>query len=307
MRPLLLELDQLSKRFGKLAALRQLTLELEQGGAVGLLGANGAGKSTLMRLLCGLSSATSGSGRVLGYSLTDGKRRRVIGYMPEGDAFIDGMNGAEQVRFAGELSGLSARRAAPRTHDVLAYVGLGEARHRPLDQYSTGMRQRLKLACALVADPPLLLLDEPASGLDPEGRQRMLALITELTNLHGKQVIFSTHLLPDVERVCERVLVLEAGELVVSKPVRELCGPEHNRWLLRSRESPEILLAALQAAGIAGSLTMAGCVLVEHEGPAAPQRMFAIARAAGLQLRQLEPASTSLEETLLAHLGNTHG
>ena len=166
-----IELDNLSRWYGKHEALHEVTLRLERG-RIGLLGPNGAGKSTLLKILLGLLPPSSGKGRVLGHDLmADGTAlRQAIGYMPEADALIPGMRGADYVALAGELYGMPRKQALRRAHEVLTYLDLEEARYRRLEEYSTGMKQRLKLAQALVHDPPVLLLDEPTSGMDPAGR-----------------------------------------------------------------------------------------------------------------------------------------
>src|SRR6516165_5163779 len=206
---MLIELNNLSRSFGTQQALRGVNLQLEPG-RVGLLGPNGAGKSTLLKILLGLLPPSTGTGRVLGKPIggSGAELRRAIGYMPEADALIPGMKGAEYVALAGELYGMPRREAQRRAHEVLTNLELEDARYRKLEEYSTGMKQRLKLAQALVHDPPVLLLDEPTSGLDPSGREAMLRLLLDLGTEHGKSVVICTHLLGDVERVCETVVIL---------------------------------------------------------------------------------------------------
>jgi ABC-2 type transport system ATP-binding protein len=207
-------------RYGTFTALEGVTFSIRPG-ATGLVGRNGAGKSTLLRLMLGLVRPTSGEGSILGFDLAavGAELRQSVGYMPENDALVVGMNGLEQVVLAGELCGLSQREAARRAHESLAYTDLGEARYRPVDAYSAGMRQRLKLAVAIVHDPRLLLLDEPTVGLDPPGRRRMLALIKDLVVRHKKSLILCTHLLGDVEACCENLALLEAGRVIGDGPI----------------------------------------------------------------------------------------
>src|SRR5262249_15623262 len=205
-------------------------------GRIGLLGPNGAGKSTLLKILLGLLTPSSGRGQVLGHELspTNGADlRRAVGYMPEADALVPGLCGAEYVSLAGELYGMPRRQAQRRAHELLTALGLEEARYRHLEEYSTGMKQRIKLAQALVHDPPVLLLDEPTSGLDPAGRDAMLDLLASLGKDHGKSLLLSTHLLGDVERVCDRVVILHGGRVLRQGTVAELRTSRHDRYRLQ--------------------------------------------------------------------------
>src|SRR5438309_6789068 len=210
-----IELKNISRNFGKNQALIDVSLALETG-RIGLLGPNGAGKSTLMKILLGLLPPSSGTGRVLDHDLASAgvALRRAIGYMPEADALVPGMQGAEYVALAGELYGMARKQALRRAHEVLTYLDLEDARYRKLEEYSTGMKQRLKLAQALVHDPPVLLLDEPTSGMDPAGREGMLELLLCLGRDHGKIIVLSTHLLGDIDRVCDRVVILNHGRVL---------------------------------------------------------------------------------------------
>src|ERR1051325_9546335 len=220
-----IELSKISRSFGTTQALSDVNLKLEIG-RIGLLGPNGAGKSTLMKILLGLLPPSSGTGRVLDHDLATAgvELRRTIGYMPEADALVPGMQGAEYVALAGELYGMARKQALRRAHEVLTYLDLGDARYRKLEEYSTGMKQRLKLAQALVHDPPALLLDEPTSGMDPAGREGMLDLLLTLGKEHKKALILSTHLLADVETVCEQVVILMNGQVRGQGSVAELCA-----------------------------------------------------------------------------------
>ncbi len=192
-------------------------------GLVGLVGANGAGKTTLFRLLLGLARPTEGTVEVCGHPVSSdpiGARSR-LGYMPEHDCLPLDQTAADVVSTLGEMSGLPARAARQRASEVLDLVGLDEARFRPVGGFSTGMRQRVKLAQSLVADPELALLDEPTSGLDPTGREEMLALVARLATF-GISVLLATHLLDDVARVCDHVVMLDGGRLVVAGPTETL-------------------------------------------------------------------------------------
>ncbi len=214
--------EGLTKRFGAVTAVDDLSFDLPPG-RIGLVGANGAGKTTLFRLVLGLFEPTAGSVEVCGVDVaTDPLRaRRQLGYMPEHDCLPTDQSAADVVATFGELAGLPASAARQRASEVLDLVGLDEARFRPIDGYSTGMKQRTKLAQALVADPALLLLDEPTAGLDPLGRESMLELVARLGGF-GISVVLATHLLDDVQQVCDYVLMLDGGRLVVAGPTRDL-------------------------------------------------------------------------------------
>ena len=214
------QLQQVSVTYGRQAALRDVSLTFPPG-AVGLLGRNGAGKSTLLKALLGFVHPAQGTMQVLGMDVKRSAQqiRARLGYMPENDAQIPGMNAVTFVAYCGELAGLPRADAMQRAHEVLYYVGLGEARYRNLDTYSTGMKQRIKLAQALVHDPDLLFLDEPTNGMDPKGRDEMLDLVRDLARNKGVNLILSSHLLPDVEYTCDYVVVLDKGAIAASGPV----------------------------------------------------------------------------------------
>src|SRR5262245_58271683 len=226
-------LEGLEKRYGSIRALEGLTLALPPG-PTGLLGPNGAGKSTLIKLLLGQLEPSGGKALIAGFDpMQPAERlalRRRVGYMPESDCLIPRMNGVEIVRALGQLTGMSARDSITRAHEVLDYVGLEEARYRGLDEYSTGMKQRLKLAQALVHDPELLLLDEPTNGLDPKGRKHMLELVHDLGHAQGKSLLVCSHLLPDVERTCERIVVIHKGRIRSAGSIDELTRSEES-WV----------------------------------------------------------------------------
>ncbi|SOB82797.1 ABC transporter ATP-binding protein [Streptomyces sp. 1331.2] len=209
--------DGLTKRFPRVTALDQLTVEVRPG-VVGLVGSNGAGKSTLIKILLGLAPATSGRGEVLGLDVaTRGSEiRERVGYMPEHDCLPPDVSATEFVVHMARMAGLPATAARERTADTLRHVGLYEERYRPMGGYSTGMKQRVKLAQALVHDPKLVLLDEPTNGLDPAGRDEMLALIRRVHSDFGISVLVTTHLLGELERTCDHLVVIDGGKLLRS-------------------------------------------------------------------------------------------
>ncbi len=247
----LLSTDALTKRYpGGVTALDGLTLELEPG-IIGLVGANGAGKSTFLRILLGLLDPTSGDATVLGHDVrTDGSAlRRYVGYMPESDCLPPDVTATDFVGQMGRLSGLPKAAARERAAEVLRHVGLYEERYRPIGGYSTGMKQRVKLAQALVHDPRLLLLDEPTNGLDPAGRDEMLALVRRTGTEFGIAVIVASHLLGEIERVCDYLVAIDAGTLIRAAPLGDFT--QHTGMLaVEVEEGSDRLAAALVAAGL---------------------------------------------------------
>jgi ABC-2 type transport system ATP-binding protein len=303
----MIELDNVSRWYGNHQALAGVTVRLPPG-RIGLLGPNGAGKSTLLKVLLGLLPPSSGSGRVLGQPLTEDRStlRRAIGYMPEADGLIPGLRGADYVALAGELYGMPRREAQRRAHEVLTYLGLEDARYRRLEEYSTGMKQRLKLAQALVHDPPVLLLDEPTSGLDPAGRDAMLRLLLTLGREHGKAFLLSTHLLGDVERICETVLILHRGRLLLQGGVSELRRRRQDRYRLQVQGD---------ARAFCRELCLEGARILQDNGRgelrvAVPpnwvsRAFFALADNNHVLLRGLEPDDEDLEELFQRVLSDT--
>jgi ABC-2 type transport system ATP-binding protein len=219
----LVQAQGLTKRYAKVTALEDLNLELSSG-IIGLIGANGAGKSTFIKLILGLIEPTSGTVRVMGMdAIGRGHEvRQFVGYMPEHECLMPDVSATEFVAHMGQVSGLPRSASRERTAEILRHVGLFEARYRKIAGYSTGMKQRVKLAQALVHDPQLVLLDEPTNGLDPEGREEMLNLIRRIGTDFGMTVILSSHLLSEIERVCDHLVEIEMGRLVRSAPISDL-------------------------------------------------------------------------------------
>src|SRR5689334_17189387 len=251
--PPVVELQRVTVRYGARTALQDVSAAFPTG-AVGLLGPNGAGKSTMLRALLGFVPPTEGQMTVLGLDVAKSPLavRARIGYMQETDGHIPGMNAVSFVAFCGELAGLPRSDAMQRAHEVLFYVGLGEARYRNLETYSTGMKQRIKLAQALVHDPELLFLDEPTNGMDPKGRDEMLELIRDIAHNKGINLILSSHLLPDVEYTCDHVVVLDKGAVATFGPIDALKGPGGRVYEVRvksGRTSLAAFVAALEQAG----------------------------------------------------------
>lgn len=294
----LLDIRNISRRFGNVWALQDVTLALESG-TVGLVGNNGAGKSTLLKILLGLLKPDGGTGTILGFDISRASRelRGKIGYMPEAAALVPVLKGVEYVALAGDLYGMSHRDAKRRAHEVLNYVGLGELRYRQLEEYSAGNVQRLKLAAALVHDPQLLLLDEPTNGLDPAGRVSMLRLIDDLIAETSKSLILCTHLLGDIERLCEHVVVIDRGRVVRSGRMAELRQVATNRYELAWQETERGrgFRPALEAAGVELLNESAECEsLVSVPANWSTVRFFEIAREAGVILTTVKPEEEDL-------------
>lgn len=226
---MVIKVNNLTKCYKNFTALNDVSLNIV-GGIVGLLGPNGAGKSTLIKCLMSLVSFQKGEVNVLGFDSKSDPRsiRQHIGYMPEDDCFIPGLQGVAAVKYMGMLSGLSSKQSLGRAHEICDLVGLAEERYRLTDTFSTGMRQKMKMAQAVVHDPELIILDEPTNGLDPTSRTRMLKLIEHLAHERGKTVILSTHLLGDVERICESAVILSQGKVLLEGEIANLRQSKDN-------------------------------------------------------------------------------
>jgi ABC-2 type transport system ATP-binding protein len=298
---MLVELDNVTKQFGAVRALDSVTAAVD-GQIIGLLGPNGAGKSTLLKCMLGLTPHR-GSARVLGMSpATEAFAiRERVGYMPEIDAYLAGMTAVELCAYAGQLSGLPPGEAMQRAHASLFYAGLGDKRYLEVEGYSTGMKQRVKLAQALVHDPELLFLDEPTNGLDPRARDEMLELITELPARRGCAVVISTHLLPDVDQICDHVFILVGGRHRFFGSVEALRGARASERIfdVEIKSDSDSLGAELEADGceVAEVAPRRMIVTLPEGGDSAV--IFRAARRSGAQVRHLEVRRDSLEEAFL--------
>jgi ABC-2 type transport system ATP-binding protein len=305
----IIELQNINFSYGEGApkAIDNVSLGIGQG-VYGLLGPNGAGKTTLMKVLLGFLAPSSGSGSVLGFDINTGRKavRERIGYMPESDCLMPGMDGVTLTAYLGELSGMPKQEAMKRAHEVLYYVGLEEARYRKVETYSAGMKQRLKLAQALVHDPKLLFLDEPSSGMDPRGRKDMLELIKDIASKENMNIIISSHLLPDIEYTCRHVIILNKGRIVYERGVSAGNEEKFNRFEIRIQGD-----AAQQDAFLAQLRTMECTVTSNDRGlhsvllakDQPPQSLFKIALDANVQIRHFRQSKATLEDTFVSAIG----
>src|SRR6185436_3972956 len=286
-------LDAVTVAYGAQRALQDVTATFAAG-AVGLLGPNGAGKSTMIKALLGLIVPAAGRMRVLGRDVASQplEIRAHVGYMPENDAHIPGMNAVTFVAYCGELAGLPRADAMQRAHEMLFYVGLGEVRYRAVETYATGMKQRLKLAQALVHDPDLLFLDEPTNGMDPKGRDEMLELIRDLAHNKGVNLILSSHMLPDVEHTCDHVVVLDKGSIAAAGPIEALKGPAGRVYELRIKGDSHAFIEVLRREGYECHDTDEDVMRVFVPGTVeeGAQVLFELASREGAQVRHLRPS-----------------
>lgn len=304
-----IELDNLRVKLGRREILTGISCRLGVSGsgkAIGLLGPNGAGKSTLIQTLLGFHKPVSGTARVLGFDChhTQRRVRERIGYMPESDSFIASMTAVTFLRLMAELSGLPPETALEKAHETLFHVGLGEARYRELGTYSLGMKQMAKLAQAIVHGPELVILDEPTNGLDPAARQRMLKLVREMKEQHGMNVVLCSHLLRDVEEVCDEVVIMKDGNVVHHADL-EAERLANKRFVeLEVSGDDSRLLPALQAAGADGVNEGEGRWRIVLAADFDMAGLWKLLAAQNLNVRKLTHRRDTLEEIFLKAVGH---
>ena len=299
----LVQATDVTVRFGPVVALDHFSAKVPPG-ITGLLGPNGAGKSTFIKTVLGLVAPESGTVLVDGLDpRTEMTRvRDRVGYMPEHDCLMTALNPVAMVSYMGQLSGLTPKDSIQRTHEVLDFVLLGEERYRPIASYSTGMRQKAKLAQAIVHDPRILFLDEPTNGLDPQGRDEMIDLI-RMIGASGKTILVSTHILHEIELISDQVIIIDQGRLVKEGPTKSLMSTGDGRYRLKLRGRAEAIAAfrdgirpafeVVSSADEAGQLSL----LVEGKGSTVP--LFVQAGKSGVQLRYLGPDTLTLEDVFV--------
>ncbi len=299
---MLIKTNGLSKLYGHIEALRNLSIEITEG-ATGLLGPNGAGKSTLIKVLLGLTPITAGSAQVfdLDVAISGIGIRQSIGYMPENPCLIPEMNAVSLISYFARLSGLPRNDAMQRAHEVLHYVRLGDERYRPIGTYSSGMMQKVKLAQAMVHDPKLILLDEPTTGLDPQGRSEMLDLIKTLSHGIGKSIVFSTHILPDVEYVCDNVVILDRGQLLVQGSIKELLRKDKPEVVVKIKGDEKLFKAVLVKHGYKPEIRK-NDILIPVKGKITVDDIVRIAAQNNIQIRRLSWGVKTLDELFIEYV-----
>ena len=313
---MLLELTDLTVSYGKKVVLDNLNLQIK-GGAIGLLGPNGAGKSTLIKTLLGFLVPTNGHVNLFGKGVRSSKTevRQLIGYMPENDSYIPGVNAVSFVGYAGELCGMDRKAARQRAHEVLNYVGIDEIRYRPVETYTTGVRQRLKLAQALVHDPDLLLLDEPTNGMDQRGREAMLSLVTDLSLEQNTNIIFSSHILKDIESTCTSIIALNDGKIAFSGEIKTMRDSQQQAYEIELKGDVERFLVQLDLLGFKCEKVSELRFLATpnqqfldsvQELDSISRQFFQLAFETNAQIRHLRIVKPSLEDIFHQQLSVSH-
>ena len=302
------ELENLKVNLGRREILRGVCSSLGvlgTGRAIGLLGPNGAGKSTLIRTLLGFHKPASGRARVLGFDCVDQMRdvRARVGYMPENDAFIGNLTAVASLRMFAELSGLPAKVALEKSHEALFHVGLGEARYRELNSYSLGMKQMAKLAQAIVHGPELVILDEPTNGLDPSSRSRMLRLVREMKNEHSMNVLLCSHLLSDVEQVCDEAVILKDGCVVYECNLEEERRSNRRFVELEVAGDDSSFQSVLASIGADGVTEGAGRWRIVLPPDVEVESLWNLTSKQNLLVRKLSHRRDTLEEIFLKAMG----
>ncbi len=293
----------LCKSYGPHMALEGLNLKVKKG-ATGLLGPNGAGKSTFLKTILGLIQATSGEGTVLGHDIrTEGAAiRSRIGYMPEYEALNPDMDAIYQVRYSGELLGMNPVVAMSRAHEALQYVGLGEQRYRNIGSFSTGMKQATKLACAIIHDPELIIADEPSNGLDAVAREFMITTLQNTVKTGNRSVLMASHLMDDVERVCENIVLLHKGKLAAQGRIEDLKDIDReieiHVWGGATKLEESMTKAGL-------TVRREGRIMrIQHIGEDTTTLILKCAAEAGAQIRRMHEYEASLEDLFLVIMEN---
>lgn len=301
----IIELKNITFSYGNFKAIDNVNIEIGKG-IYGLLGPNGAGKTTLMKVILGFLSPNQGGGEVLGFDIKKSyiKMKEKIGYVPEIDCLIPKMDAVTLTAYLGELSGMPKQEAIKRAHEVLYYVGLEESRYRIVDTYSAGMRQRLKLATAIVHDPELLFLDEPTSGMDPQARQEMLELINDISTKQTMNMIISSHILSDVEQTCKNVLIMNKGKIVHEQQISDLKKNKFN--IIDMKLKGDISKFKKKLPDFQFKEKEKGYYKVHLPAYYSSSSIFKAAYESKVQIRQFIPSKVTLEDAFIEAIGESN-
>ena len=306
----LISLQNVTKRYGSFLALNDINVEIPRG-VIGLLGPNGAGKSTLIKTLLGLATLTEGEAQILGYDVSAENYqaiRKDVGYMPEDDCFIEGIAGVEMVQFAAQLTGYPPLHSLQRAHEVLDFCGTGQERYRQIETYSTGMRQKLKFAQAIVHSPKLLILDEPTSGLDPEERIAMLRRIEMLGERTDMSVLICTHILKDVQQICDYAAVLVDGTIPVVDTVENLRRPPSPSYQVRITGNSEQFMQLARDNNVVPTVNSVGVITLQAQHGLSEADIWQWAFDANVGVQSIVPAKVSMEDVFIQVVqGMQHG
>ena len=297
----MIEANNVIKKYGQVTALDDFTVDIPKG-KIGILGPNGAGKSTFVKIALGLIEATSGNITVLGENLDKNsiEIRKKIGYMPEHDCIPNKMTGVEFLIEMGLISGLDYQTATQRTHEILGYLRMGEEKYRLIEEYSGGMRQKIKLAQGLVHGPEIMFLDEPTSGLDPNARQEMLETINGLAEISDTNVLLSTHILQDVETVCDYVIIINNGKLQIKENVKELIKRQTDTIQIRIGENSEEFLSILKQNDAKRNIEITErWIRIPYKDDNSFKEIISAAAKAGSQLYEMERVAVTMDNIYL--------
>ncbi len=287
-------------RYGDVIALDSFTADIPEG-VVGILGPNGAGKTTFIKVLLGLTESQRGT-YVINTEVPQSEIHDIIGFMPENECLKGRMNAFEMVSYMGSLSGMSTNHAIQRAHEVLDFVDVGEERYREISSYSTGMKQRVKLAQAIVHDPEILMLDEPTNGMDPDGREEMLDLIEKI-GMFGKTILVSSHLLHEVEQVCGYAAIINEGKLLRQGNIKELLQSEDGRYRIKIRGSKDSIDGFVRALKrdhhVESRIDESEQATLVVNGVNDSNELLGLVKSSGVQIRYYRPDILSLEDVFI--------
>ncbi len=301
----MIKLNDIHFSYGNFKALDGISLDLGPG-VNGVLGPNGAGKSTMMKLLLGFLKPDKGEGYILNKLITSNnvEARRYVGYMPETECIIPNMQAIDMITYLGELSGMHFKEASKRAHEVLYFVGMEDARYRKTDGFSTGMKQILKLAAAIIHDPKVLFLDEPTTGLDPSHRKKMLNLIQDIAYKSQSTILFSTHIMADIEEVSDRIIIMNKGKILKNIKNEKNIKNDKNIWKIKLKSTDiDKLLSEISGSQLIKTDRNSYIHSVSFREDIDSKEIFIAAKRAGLQIRQIYKEGHTLSDTFKEVIG----